>query len=692
MTTPERQTQLNKLLTDAEALKIDLQKKQVFSSDPKEQKRLELEIEQTRLHIEEFQAELGLLLPSTEVIEQYLKLLINFFDKELIDYTPLEASLHISTGDLKRADLIDLTCLRYAPKTEKGKGRFDVLEEKGFPVFAEDSLHFQREECIEGTLFDQMAAVSRGALLGAPGAGKTFSFRRLAHYYARQYLDLKNSQVDVASATKDFHRGKIPLVIPLGGYKPSTKTPLEYITDFLRKGAQGYPFSPELADCLLAALKAGKVLILFDAVNEVAEDERQQAFSTLSEFALIQATHNNSIFFSCREKDYLQNLADLPRLVLKELDDEHIRLFLSHHCDQVNLTQLEARLDENNQQLRKLVRNPFMLRVLINVYRMAQGQLPSTRGELFCLFGHFLLSRALTKPDWKAWLSKLVPEQNLTDPDFGQLAPPYQKTALERLALVVEPMLGQLAFNMLLNPQWGTRLLVTDIKGYTLIPDYLEKEFSYLTSDFDDEETSRLRLTRGQVLNLATKAGLLRLTKDEENHKKNSIEFSHQLLEEYFAASYLRGLEPSSPEWRKAANRYDFDEVFPLLADLYQDPAEVIRLVWSYDFELACSCALLLPKESLSENLSNWLVAELETLLKEDFKPNWNKALQALCDLKAIPSLVAVVTKHQDSDVRRIAANALAGLGAKEAIPHLINQLRQGSYRLYTLGWYSLVA
>ncbi|NWJ96831.1 MAG: hypothetical protein HXX20_13690, partial [Chloroflexi bacterium] len=680
MTTPERQTQLNKLLTDAEALKIDLQKKQVFSSDPKEQKRLELEIEQTRLHIEKFQAELGRLPPQAKVEEDYLQKVIATFEERLLGYT--EQETYLLTNEA-RPSLIDLTCLRYPPKTGKEAGIFASPD--GLPFSSS-----RPEKYYEGTLFEQVAAVARAALLGAPGAGKTTSFLRLAVRYAHQFLEKKVAKTDVTST--DFHLGKIPVLIPLGGYSPQEQMPFDYIYDFLRRGAYGYPAAPDLANRLQTYLNEGRLLLLLDAVNEVAEDAREQAMNDLKEFGLRQTEQGNSLLISCREKDYLQSLSEQPRLVLKELDDQRIQHYLSHFFDKGRVTDIETRLDANNKQLRGLVHNPFMLRVLASVYQKSHHQLPNTRGELFREFGRNLLSRALDKPHWQPLLQTLVPEQKLPRLLFSQMSENSKEVALERLALVVEPMLGQLAFNMLLDPKRGTRILQEEIYQGQLITPMLVKEFSYREQRYGPSKIGELELDSPQALWLAVDAGLLRLTEYQGRPQDTTLEFHHQLLEEYFAASYLRGLEPSSPEWRKAANRYDFDEVFPLLADLYQDPAEVIRLVWKYDFELACRCALLLPKENLSENSHNWLVAELETLLKEDFKPNWNKALQALCDLKAIPSLVAVVTKHQDSDVRRIAANALAGLGAKEAIPHLINQLRQGSYRLYTLGWYSLVA
>jgi hypothetical protein len=55
-----------------------------------------------------------------------------------------------------------------------------------------------------------------------------------------------------------------------------------------------------------------------------------------------------------------------------------------------------------------------------------------------------------------------------------------------------------------------------------------------------------------------------------------SLRFTHQLLQEYFAAVALLGLGVDDPQVREAARYYSWDEVLVLLAGLMEDATPLV--------------------------------------------------------------------------------------------------------------------
>jgi HEAT repeat protein len=421
------------------------------------------------------------------------------------------------------------------------------------------------------------------------------------------------------------------------------------------------------------------MLILFDGVNEIAEDFQPAAFVAINAFIRTYCNPENSsynnFFVSCREADYAKQFSHLPRLVLQPLDNERITLFLTTHFpnDNAAVTDIERRLDANQGQLRQLVGNPYLLKVVVDVYRET-GELPNTRGALLREFSHSLMARGLQNdPDTanKKLLQELLPsKKDIFKFSLAKLDTATRKIAIKNLADLVEPLMRQLAFAMLMDKTQGT---VTDLKFVQAhLPTIATSIIEYRLPNSFKLGQQTVEQDSDILLELLRRGGLLELT-NPNDPARTRIRFKHQLLQEYFAASYLAQPANSNDELTQAVTNYDFDEVFLLLTDLHPNPDQIIWTVWQVDVVLACRCAG--QTANLPDATYQKLIVELHKLLASDFAPNWNKGIQGLEELGDIRELIHIALSHSDNIVRSNAIYDLAELDAIEAIPEIMNLL-----------------
>lgn len=386
----------------------------------------------------------------------------------------------------------------------------EVYEDLNFAEFEEfanqlslerDADHHEvdsKEATYVPDIIEQLLNSERVVLVGEPGAGKSFTLRRLVMRYIRDYDEYQ----------------RVPVFVPLNAFKGETS-----FADFIKKQMGSLkPYYEVLRD-------SKQLVLICDALNEMprtADDgERNLVNEVRDELAKVP-----QFVVSCRIRDYRNDLDSLKleRLEVRDLDLPAIREFVKRYrlllkYDDEELWQKMGGSDlllefwkivrdaneserfwqENisspgyseditdwdlyyrgrqawrqmwsGAKLIPLSRNPYLARVICGLH--GRDQMPSNRGELYGAFVDDLYQR----------------EQNHATAR-GQKYPERGK---------LETFLSELANRM--QSESATTVKVESITDENLLQASLDA--TILTQDGDD------------------------------------LRFSHQLLQEYFAARIL---------------------------------------------------------------------------------------------------------------------------------------------------------
>lgn len=495
------------------------------------------------------------------------------FRQEILDY--VEWLLVKSQADLRDALYVNLEA-----QTEKRPAMTlaDSDNDMAIGLDMDPDMGFARLplEQIRGEAFDKdgdpvpdarvpVKETRRVVLLGDPGSGKTTTLLQLA--------------VDLARALQDDGGALIPVFVPLRKYDGATS-----FEAFVR--SQMY----NLQDSYTELLAHHEVIFLLDALNEMprsAEDGRALV-PDVQAFARDQARW----VISCRVRDYqeeLQGIDDTSKVRLQPLDPPRIRdvirrrfaeqyapagiasakdgealwrniygsddllkawdLFVATNrrgqfwdivFPSASLRYLSPEgeawcaMRDDKRRMMHLCRNPYMTRMVCDIYAI-DNSLPENRGALFRKFVDKLLER-----DRKA--AQAVGARWLYD-------------ALIRAGL------AQIAYAM------GTETEMDRAEAERILNEHLEG------------------VDHALLLRLAQGASLLDVGQ--------SVRFTHQLLQEYFASEVLgadldRGADPAtiwpSDGWWQPTGR---EETLIILAGVRGDPETVARWVAPAQPELA---------------------------------------------------------------------------------------------------------
>jgi formylglycine-generating enzyme required for sulfatase activity len=417
----------------------------------------------------------------------------------------------------------------------------------------------------------EILELRRAVLLGEPGGGKTTTIWKLA--------------ADLAERARLAAHEPIPLLIRLGRWTDAKQTLPDFIATQLG----------ELGGCLASLLKDRRAALLLDGLNELPASQHKDKYPLVQKFI---ASHPQLLaIVSCRALDYTIEL-NFDRINITPLDPLRIREFVGRYLGEEQGEALFWKLagEEAKQQLAKflnkfadkfdqpervfwiadqlpaghywgydwrdderkdntywqnwlklrelpsslmvLARNPYMLLMLTSVYAQEQA-LPDNRGELFRLFVEILLQR------------EKIPDEE-QEPLTAGLARVAYEMQMRRAASAQ-------------NDQDGGAL--------TVLP-----------------KTAVLKLLSDHQLYLAGCANLLSVG--------DEVRFSHQLLQEYFAAKYMdieikAGRLAAASIWQpgKWWERTNWEEAAILLAGLYSDDCTPV-VEWLADAqpETAAQC------------------------------------------------------------------------------------------------------
>jgi len=206
-------------------------------------------------------------------------------------------------------------------------------------------------------------------LLGAPGAGKSMTLKKL--------------QLDRAKLAQQNPEVRIPILINLALWHDD----IIDLQQFLNIQLQAVPFVP-----------LDRTLILLDGLNEMSSKKYVERVKMFEKW--LQIHPKLSVIIGCRERHYQQSKKlPLPTVQIAPFDNKRIQLFLQAYLGSAAATQLLSQLGPLEPQQRSardlihLADNPFLLFMICYVYTQNQEQLPSSRGQLFQRFVQVLHKR-----------------------------------------------------------------------------------------------------------------------------------------------------------------------------------------------------------------------------------------------------------------------------------------------------------
>jgi len=209
----------------------------------------------------------------------------------------------------------------------------------------------------------------RFVLLGAPGAGKSMTLKKLL--------------LDSAKLARQNPEARIPILINLALWHDE----INDLQEFLNNQLQAVP-----------SVALERALILLDGLNEMPSKIYVKRVKMFEKW--LQIHPKLSVIIGCRERYYQQSKKlTLPTVQIAPFDIKRIQLFLQAYLGSAAATQLLSQLEPLEPQQRSardlihLADNPYMLFMICYVYTQNQGQLPSSRGQLFQMFVQVLHQR-----------------------------------------------------------------------------------------------------------------------------------------------------------------------------------------------------------------------------------------------------------------------------------------------------------
>jgi hypothetical protein len=225
------------------------------------------------------------------------------------------------------------------------------------------------------------------ALLAAPGGGKSTLLKRLATAYA---MPERLNQVADHLPTQNW----LPLLLRCRDLGQQARQP---ILSLLQHICQCAAMTPEQStlfqETIHTALRAGRVLLLVDGLDELSDSGTRQLFAqNLRTF--VGMFPGTRLLLTSREAGFRAVagvVASLCRqLRMAPLDDEDIATLCQHWYREVypddaarqrEAEQLAATICEN-ERIRKLAENPLLLTTLLVVKRSTR-ELPRKRADLY---------------------------------------------------------------------------------------------------------------------------------------------------------------------------------------------------------------------------------------------------------------------------------------------------------------------
>jgi hypothetical protein len=303
---------------------------------------------------------------------------------------PEMEDVHVCLGELKAEIERDVHGKTYLPLTAgdveaRGQAAFTQpvpqhirqilgIAEGGDSASAQIAAVNRRSRLVKDIPAALLATKGPLVLLGDPGSGKTMTLQQAA-------LALANSEL-----RRVFPR--VTLFVPLGEFHAEGDIGPEQVFAHVRKKAP-----TRLRPWLEGLAQAGRLVLLFDGMDEMSRERYNERTIALSDFADSRRGRIRTLF-SCRITDFSTSFAH-RRLVLLPFDRAQITAFLRQYLPGPSLT-----IDGSTWSIHRLARrfsagdspvqssNPFALWLLC-LYLRAKRSFPEPR---FDLMRYYLLA------------------------------------------------------------------------------------------------------------------------------------------------------------------------------------------------------------------------------------------------------------------------------------------------------------
>jgi HEAT repeat protein len=361
-------------------------------------------------------------------------------------------------------------------------------------------------------------------------------------------------------------------------------------------------------------LNKRRFFLLIDGINELPSDEAE------NEIRRFRKTYPQvPMVFTTRELGLRGNLGIEKQLTVQPLTETQMKDFVRGYLGNDELIK-----QLRNERLRKLGETPLLLWMLCSIYSKC-GRVPDNLGETF---------REFTG----AYDNKLKADVTTRAGSKDLWADSLQYLAFRMTVRKDEPVIG-----------------VREAEG--IIDDFLRENRE------KDDSLSRCR----QWLDDLIRLHLL------QKRNEDSIEFHHQLIQEYYAAEYLlqqlKGLSDRDLQWRYL-NYLKWTEPIALMLGLLKDrelALKVVRLALAVYFGLGVRLAVEV-NPLWQEETVKW-VAELPVSMQYRVY-----LLGKIGSENAVEPLITALG-DQDWRVRNRAADALGNIGSERAVEPLITAL-----------------